>query len=94
MRNIQTAVSPHSLKIGHVNLFTHYSPYYHLLKYLVFLLKHPVHILIDLILFIPCIIDNRFTTLTNKMHKIVPEIFILQYHTEQNETVHICPQLT
>ena len=44
MCNIQTAVSPHQLKFGHVcmNLFTRNSPYYHLLKYLLFLLKHPV----------------------------------------------------
>jgi hypothetical protein len=44
MHNIQTAVSPHPLEIGHVfmNLFTRTSPYYHLLKYLLFLLKHPV----------------------------------------------------
>jgi len=44
MRNIQTAVSPHPLKTGHVymNLFTRNSPHYHLLKYLLFLLKHPV----------------------------------------------------
>ena len=42
----QTAVSPHPLKIGHVyvNLFTRNNPYYHLLKYLLFLLKHPVYI--------------------------------------------------
>jgi len=45
MRNIQTAVSPHPLKIlthVYMNLFTRNSPYYHLLKYLIFLLKHPV----------------------------------------------------
>ena len=41
--------------------------------------------IIDFILFIPRIIDKIFTTLTNKMHKNVPEIFILQYYTEQNE---------
>jgi len=29
-----------------MNLFTRNSPYYHLLKYLLFLLKHPVHIYI------------------------------------------------
>ena len=28
----------------HMNLFTRNSPYYHLLKYLLFLLKHPVYI--------------------------------------------------
>ena len=46
MRNIQTAVSPHPLQIGHVymNLFTRNSPYYHLLKYLLFLLKYPIYI--------------------------------------------------
>jgi len=27
-----------------MNLFTRYSPYYHLLKHLLFLLKHPVYI--------------------------------------------------
>jgi hypothetical protein len=27
----------------YVNLFTRNSPYYHLLKYLLFLLKHPVY---------------------------------------------------
>jgi len=47
MRNIQTAVSPHPLKIGHMfvymNLFPRNSPYYHLLKHLLFLLKHPVY---------------------------------------------------
>jgi len=42
MHNIQTAVSPHPLKIGH-NLFTLNSPYNHLLKYLLFLLKHPAY---------------------------------------------------
>jgi hypothetical protein len=29
-----------------MNLFTRNSPYYHLLKYLLFLLKHPVYIYI------------------------------------------------
>ena len=46
MCNIQTAVSPHPLKTGHtlfMNLFTRNSPHYHLLKYLLFLLKHPVY---------------------------------------------------
>jgi hypothetical protein len=45
MRNIQTAVSSHPLKIGQVymNLRTRNSPYYHHLKYLLFLLKHPVY---------------------------------------------------
>jgi len=46
MRNIQTAVSPHPLKIGHMffmNLFTRNSPYYRLLKYFLFLLKHSVY---------------------------------------------------
>jgi len=45
MRQLQTAVSLHQLKIGHVymNLFTQNRPYYHLLKYLLFLLKHPVY---------------------------------------------------
>ena len=46
MPNFQTDVSPHSLKIGHMffmSLFTGNSPYYHLLKYLLFLLKHPVY---------------------------------------------------
>jgi len=35
------------MKIGHMfcmNLFTRNSPYYHLLKHLLFLLKHPVYI--------------------------------------------------
>ena len=44
MRNIQTAVSPHPLKIVYINLFTRNSPYYHFLRYLLFLLKHPVYI--------------------------------------------------
>jgi hypothetical protein len=46
MCNIQTAVSPHPLKIGHVymNLFTWSSPYYHLLNYLLFLMKHPAYV--------------------------------------------------
>ena len=46
IRNPQTAVSPHPLKIGHLfmNLFTRNSPYCHLLKYLLLLLKHPVYI--------------------------------------------------
>jgi hypothetical protein len=46
MRNIQTAVSPHPLKIFHIfmKLFTRNNPYYHLLKYLLFLLKHPVYV--------------------------------------------------
>jgi len=47
MRNIQTAVSAHTHieNCTHVymNLFTRNSPYYHLLKYLLFLLKHPVY---------------------------------------------------
>ena len=44
---LQTAVSPHPLKNWtrvYMNLFTRKSPYYHLLKYLLFLLKHPVYI--------------------------------------------------
>ena len=28
----------------YINLFTRHSPYYHLLKYLLFLLKHPVYV--------------------------------------------------
>jgi len=46
-RQIQTAVSSHPFKIGHVytNLFTWNSPYCHPLQYLLFLLKHPVWIL-------------------------------------------------
>jgi len=47
MRNIQTAVSPHPLKNwthAYMNLFTRNSSYYHLLKYLLFLLEHPVYI--------------------------------------------------
>jgi hypothetical protein len=45
MCNIQTAVSPRPLKIVHVymKLLTRNSPYCHLLKYLLFLLKHPVY---------------------------------------------------
>ena len=45
MCQIQTAVSSHQLKIGHVymNIFTRNSPYCQLLKYLLFLLKHPVY---------------------------------------------------
>ena len=44
-RQIQTAVSSHPLKIGHVymNLFTRNSPHYHLLKYSLFLQEHPVY---------------------------------------------------
>jgi len=45
MRYIQTAViSTPTENWTHVymNLFTRNSPYYHLLKYLLFLLKHPV----------------------------------------------------
>jgi hypothetical protein len=44
-RQLQTAVSPHPLRIGHVymNLFTRNSTYCHLLKYLLFLLKHSVY---------------------------------------------------
>jgi len=47
MRNPQTAVSPHPLNIGHLfmNLFTRNSPSCHLLKYLLFLLKHPVYLI-------------------------------------------------
>ena len=45
-----TTVSSHPLKIGHLfvymNLFTRNSPYYHLLKYLLFLLKHLIYIYI------------------------------------------------
>ena len=55
MRNIQTAVSPHPLKIGHMffmNLFTGNSPYYQLLKCLLFLLKHPVYIYIYIYIYI------------------------------------------
>jgi len=50
MRNIQTAVSPHPLKSGHVymNLFTWKSPHYRLLKCLLFLLKHPVDVNVPL----------------------------------------------
>ena len=46
MRNIQTAVSPHPLENwSHVYLYllSWHSPYNHLLKYLLFLLKHPVY---------------------------------------------------
>jgi hypothetical protein len=40
------------LKIGHVymNLFTRNSPYYHLPKYILFLLKHPVYCRLILVL--------------------------------------------
>ena len=46
MRNIQTAVSPGPIENWthvYMNLFTRNSPYYQLLKYLIFLLKHPVY---------------------------------------------------
>jgi len=45
MRNFQTAVSTHIVNWTHVymNLFTRKSPYYHLLKYVLFFLKHPVY---------------------------------------------------
>ena len=46
MRNIQIYVSANPLKIGHMfymNWFTPNSPYNHLPKYLLFLLKHPVY---------------------------------------------------
>ena len=43
-RNIQTAVSPlENWTHVYMNLFTRNSPYYNLLKYLLFLLKHPVY---------------------------------------------------
>jgi hypothetical protein len=43
-RNIQTAVSPtENWTHVYMNLFTRNSPYYHLLKYVLFLLKHPVY---------------------------------------------------
>ena len=48
MRNIQTALSPHPYENWthvYMNLSTGNSPYYHLLKYLLFLLKHPVYLL-------------------------------------------------
>ena len=48
MRNIQTAVisTPIENRTNvYMNLFTRNSPYYHLLKYLLFLLKHPVYIM-------------------------------------------------
>ena len=62
MRNVQTAVSPHPLKIRHVsmNLFTRNSLYYHLLKHLLFLLKHPVY------MYIPVFI----TVISNQMHQL------------------------
>ena len=47
MRNIQTAVSPHPFKNWthvYMNLFTRNSPHCHLLKCLLFVLKHPVYI--------------------------------------------------
>ena len=37
-----------------MNLFTHNSPYYHLLKYLLFLLKHPVYIIINIYIYTGC----------------------------------------
>jgi len=45
-RQLQTAVSPHPLKIGHMfmTLFTRNSPYHQLLKYLLFLLKRLVYV--------------------------------------------------
>ena len=45
MRNIRTAViytPTENWTYVYMNLFTERSPYYHLLKYLLFLLKHPV----------------------------------------------------
>ena len=53
-RQIQTAVSSYPLKIGHVytNLFTRNSPYYHPLKYLLFLLKHPVCVCVCIYIYI------------------------------------------
>jgi hypothetical protein len=44
-RNIQAAVSQHPLKIGRIYLFTRNMPYFHLLIYLLFLLKHSVYVL-------------------------------------------------
>ena len=47
MRNIQTAVFPHTHIENwthvHMNLFTRNIPYYNLLKYLLFLLKHALY---------------------------------------------------
>ena len=39
-----TAVASHPLKIRHMFICTRNSPYYHLLKYLLFLLKHRMYI--------------------------------------------------
>jgi len=40
----------------YMNLFTRNSPYYHLLKYLLFLLKHPVYIYIYIYIYISQVI--------------------------------------
>jgi len=51
MRNIETPVSPHPLKNWthvYMNVYTRNNSYYHLLKYLLFLLKHPVYIYIKM----------------------------------------------
>jgi len=55
MHNIQTAViSTPTENWTHVymDLFTQNSPYYHLLKYLLFLLKHPVCIYMYIYIYI------------------------------------------
>jgi len=53
MRNIQTAVSSHPLKTGHMLIWTYLlgkKPYYHLLKHKAFHLKHPVYSYIGLMM--------------------------------------------
>ena len=71
MRNIQTAVSPHPLQIGHMFIWNYLLGIVHnihLLKYLLFLLKHPVYRYNDC--FLPSLgefifIQNRINKLTN-----------------------------
>jgi len=59
-----------------MNLFTRNSPYYHLLKYLLFLLKHPVYTFYNpyaehLLLYVPQSSNN-----TKTRHFLTPSLFV------------------
>ena len=72
----------------HMNLFTRNSPYYHLLKYLVFLLKHPIYLPFTNIRYAVCVfiifqlLDDGYSG-QSKHVKSVKTTFVQQLGNKQ-----------
>jgi hypothetical protein len=60
-----------------MNLFTRNIPHYHLLKYLLLLLKHPVYILMEAIIFLKY--QNWTHVYMNLLTRNIPQYHLLKY---------------